>query len=478
MGILSDTEVLSLIDKAKRNLTETHNIEFKDARGGLPTQIWRTISSFSHQPSGGYIVFGVEEDRENNSIKVVGGLNLAQLQEKLISFLEEKMVNHGKPDLRVLDYEGKSILVLYVDETPNELKPCYFSSLGHLKGACIREGNVDRVLTENEMRSFIRNSSAYKYDATAAPGTNLEMISYEKVSNFLEKQAQRTNRAYSSNSITPEIMKNIGIATTVNQSYVPTVAGFLIFSKEYPQSLSEFSRYIVRCVRYDGVSPSSSIIDTLDVNGTLDEQIDIIYSFTLRNIQKKATIVGTKRVEKYEYPEAAIRELIANAIIHRDYMVTGTYTQVNIFSNRIEITNPGTLPPSITIENLKDSQYSRNEKIASILKDLDYLEEYGRGIDIVYALMNEWGLMEPIFKNSSNSFKAVLLGEFFTSLNSRQIRIWQYIQDNKEVTTKKCNDAFPYVSRQTINNDINKLINTNLITAKGSGSNTYYESAY
>ena len=67
---------------------------------------------------------------------------------------------------------------------------------------------------------------------------------------------------------------------------------------------------------------------------------------------------------------------------------------------------------------------------------MDYLEEYGRGIDIVFSRKSDWGLLQPIFKNMSNSFKVTLLGNIFKSLNERQINIWQLAQDKKSITSK------------------------------------------
>jgi ATP-dependent DNA helicase RecG len=223
---------------------------------------------------------------------------------------------------------------------------------------------------------------------------------------------------------------------------------------------------------------ATPIIDKLDIDGSLDEQIDTVQKFILRNIALKASIQGTKRIDQYEYPEEALRELVANAVIHRDYMITETYAQVNIFANRIEISNPGNLPPGVTIENIKDSQFSRNEVIASILKDMDYLEEYGRGIDIVFSKMREWNLLEPIFKNMSNTFRVVLLGEALKDLNERQVVIWNNLQDKRQITARECKEMFPEVSRATVNVDLNKLVERGLIVPKGSSFNTYYEPQY
>ena len=292
-----------------------------------------------------------------------------------------------------MKYQGESILALIISETPDELKPCFNITLGLPNGACMRIGNTDRVMTEEEMRTFIRNNAVYKFDKTLATNTTLPMLSEEKIKTLLVKSAEKVGRTNANNLVTPEVIRNLGIANLVEGKDIPTIAGYLIFSNESPQNLRPYSRYIIRCVRYQGDTVSTPIIDRQEVDGTLDEQIETVQRFILRNISLKSEIIGSKRVDRYGYPEDAIRELVANAIIHRDYMITETYPQINIFANRIEISNPGNLPPGITIENIKESQFSRNEIIASILRDFDYMEEYGRGIDIVFSRMIEWDLI-------------------------------------------------------------------------------------
>jgi len=477
MVSLSEEEIIKIIDKARAHKSETSIIEFKDARGGIPSDLWRAVSAFSHKPKGGLIVFGIAEI--NGSFRVVGGLRLAILQEKIVSLLNDSMKNVGNYDLKIVQYENTPLLILLIDETPDERKPCYLYNLSLPRGACVREGNTNRVITDEEMRNFIRNNSVFKFDKAKAGNVTGDSLSKEKIEEFLIKSANKAGRGgVVDNKPTKELMINLGIMDEFEDGTFPTVAGFLIFSKDYPQRARSFSRYVIRCVRYNGDSVASPIVDKLDVEGTLDQQIENAQKFILRNIPVSAKIVGTKRVEQYEYPEDAIRELVANSIIHRDYMITETYTQINIFSNRLEISNPGNLPPGITIENIKESQFSRNEIIAQILKDMDYLEEYGRGIDIVFSRMSEWNLLEPIFKNMANTFKVILLGKIFRDLNDRQIAVWNGLQDKKKITSKECRELFPDASRATIGSDLNKLVSIGLIVPHGSSYNTYYEPKY
>ena len=471
-------EIQKLIEEAIKYKTETNSVEFKDARGGLPKSTWKSISAFSHKPGGGIIVFGITEDKDKHEIKITGTGILDNLQEKIGDLVNNEMSFIIRPTYHILEIEERTLLAVFIPECPDQFKPCYYNPAGMTNGAYIRDGNTDRKMTDDEMRNLIDNSKKFKFDITLAEDSSLDDLSKEKILELLIKSGERTQRQSSLDEINFELLKNLGIADNFDGLQKPTLAGFLIFAKERPQNKQQFSRYAIRCVRFKGSNVAAEIIDSLDIKETLDVQIDEMLKFILRNIKKSAKIVGTKRIEKYEYPKKAIREIVANAVIHRDYKITGTYTQVYIFEDRIEVFNPGCLPPGVTIENIKDAQVSRNEIIAARLKDLDYLEEYGRGIDIVFNKMQKWNLLPPIFKNTSNSFKVILMGEKLSKLNERQVKIWEYLVENKTITAKECEELISQTPRITLNHDLKQIRQLGLIHQRGQSKNTYYETAF
>ena len=130
-------------------------------------------------------------------------------------------------------------------------------------------------------------------------------------------------------------MQNLGLVVGLAGRYYPTLAGYIIFASGVPQDIEPLSRYVVRCVSYAGKSSASKILDQADIVGPLDQQVEESLKFVLKNIRTKARIVGSKREEYSEYPELALREIIVNALIHRDYSNTGTYVQIAIL--RIEL---------------------------------------------------------------------------------------------------------------------------------------------
>ncbi len=467
------------IDIAIKANSETDLVEFKDGRGGFPTANARTsLSSFGNKKGGGVIVFGVIENKDTRKITAVGIEDVAIFQEKMSAISANDMNTILRLGYHILSFNGKQILAVYVPECQNQFKPYHIKQLGLPNGAYIREGNTDRKMTEVEMRDYVRNAQGDDFDSGCTNNATVDDLSYEKLISFLKKSAEKTARDFDSNDKYVEVLENIGILKSFNNLMMSTIAGYLIFAKEKPQKKLQFERYIIRCVRYKGSGVHSDILDSLDVDGTLDEQIDSMQAFILRNIKKSAKIIGTKRVERYEYPEKAIREIIANAVIHRDYRITETYTQVNIFEDRIEVFNPGNLPIGVTIENIKSSQMSRNKIIAARLKDLDYLEEYGRGIDIVFTEMSKWNLLNPIFKNTSNSFKVILPGEKLSQLNERQLKIWEHLAENGKITRKGAEKLIVDTPQPTISSDLRKMKEIGLIQQTGSSKETFYEPSF
>ena len=191
---MNESQIKQIIEDAIRIGSETSNIEFKDARGGFPRDTWKTVSAFSHRPSGGYIVFGIKEDRANNSIDVTGVDQAAILQEKTSDLVSTQMSVVIRPEYFPISISDKTVLVVYIPECPDQFKPCYYKSVGMPNGAYIRDGNTDRKITDEEMRRFLDNAKLSKFDGTQAPDTNLDELSTTKIYDLLTRMGQRTNR--------------------------------------------------------------------------------------------------------------------------------------------------------------------------------------------------------------------------------------------------------------------------------------------
>lgn len=189
-----------------------------------------------------------------------------------------------------------------------------------------------------------------------------------------------------------------------------------------------------------------------------------------------------KRIETKDYPVAALREVILNSLVHRNYL--GAPTQIRVYDDKIMFWNEGVLPQGLTIEGLKGFHASqpRNVLIADICFKGGYIDSWGRGILKIFKACEEAGLPEPevielqngllvtLFKDNLSSEKLINLG-----LNERQVRAVQYVKENGRITNKEYQDLFD-VSRATATRDLSELIlNKVLKSSEIKGSGSYYE---
>ena len=115
---------------------------------------------------------------------------------------------------------------------------------------------------------------------------------------------------------------------------------------------------------------------------------------------KEHTYLGpdARFVTEPEYPEFAWKEIIVNAIAHRDYSIKGTDIQIKMFDDHITVESPGTLPGTVRLNNMREIHFSRNPKMAQLLHEYEYVREFGEGVDRMYREMEEAGLPEPEYK--------------------------------------------------------------------------------
>ena len=148
-----------------------------------------------------------------------------------------------------------------------------------------------------------------------------------------------------------------------------------------------------------------------------------------------------------EYPEFAWKELIVNAIAHRDYSIKGKDIQIKMFDDHITIESPGTLPGIVRLSNMRQVHFSRNPKIAEFLHEYDYVKEFGEGVDRLFLEMQKAGLTTPVYEVNSFMLNATIsniknvgdnvgdnVGE---KLNKREESILVLIRANPHVTDRK-----------------------------------------
>jgi len=202
------------------------------------------------------------------------------------------------------------------------------------------------------------------------------------------------------------------------------------------------------------------------------------HKFLIRNI----SFEGMNRVETLEYPVAALREMLLNALVHRNYM--GAPTQILVYDNKLSIWNHGVLPEVITLDKLtkSHSSYPRNPILAEACFSGGYIDSWGSGIMKIVDSCKAAGLPSPLMEEDGGGFIVRLFKDNLNEdqlsklgLNERQIRAVQYVNEKGKITNSEY-QTLNSVSKRTATNDLSELVSQSLLIRIGtSGSNIWYE---
>ena len=202
-------------------------------------------------------------------------------------------------------------------------------------------------------------------------------------------------------------------------------------------------------------------------------------------------IEGFVGVEYREYPQAAVREAIVNAVVHRDYSRRGQSIRIFMFDDRIEVFSPGTLPPGVSIEKmrrLEPQSVQRNPIIVGVLRDLGsrYIERLGTGIRRIAQAMTEHGLPRPQFEEVGSEFRVMLIGPgerfmqeikarpaWAEGLNERQVEAVLCVGEHGRITTGEYRTLVS-VADVTAYRDLKDLSDRGLLIRQGKGRGAYY----
>lgn len=230
------------------------------------------------------------------------------------------------------------------------------------------------------------------FEDTPVPDAAMEDIDLDFVREYTQKLGYRKTGGI------PRENKEF-ISTKGGKEEVSTAA-MLLFGKN-PKHY--FPRARIRFVRYEGteakVGAEMNVIKDVVFEGRVLQVIEKALEFVRSQI-KERTYLGadTRFVTEPEYPEFAWKELIVNAVAHRDYSIKGTDIQIKMFDDRLTVESPGTLPGIVRLNNMRHVHFSRNPKIAQFLHEYEYVQEFGEGVDRLYEVMETAGLPQPEYR--------------------------------------------------------------------------------
>jgi len=389
---MNSSELKLLVNQLTGLPGENEWIEFKQSNMN-PEEVGKRISALSNgaclsnQPYG-YLIFGVEDE----SKKVVGTESHFKQQKKGNEELEHWLAQRLNPriDFRVYDFEHNNhkVSLLQIPSATNQ--PVRF-----FHEAYIRVGSYTRLLKEfpEKERKIWLNTPQEVFETKIAKSN----VKKSEITELLDVAAYYNLTGQSLPQTTDTIIRKFIEEKLIVQKgtdYDITNLCAILFAR----NLNDFDHLYRKSARVVVYKNNSRIETQREYAGNKGYALAFanIVEFLQAVLPKNEIIEKALRKEVTMYPEIVLRELIANALIHQDFSVKGTGPMIEVFDNRIEITNPG--KPLIDVLRFIDhNPVSRNEKLAYLMRRLNICEERGSGIDKVVNACEFYQLPAPEF---------------------------------------------------------------------------------
>jgi len=270
----------------------------------------------------------------------------------------------------------------------------------------IRVGTTKRKASKEELGRIYQDAGVIDYDQISIKESSLIDIDQDKVNQYFHQVYNKD--IYNEQISLEQLFCNLKILKQGKNNLMATAGGLLLFGKD-PQKF--LPQAIIKLAVFDGSDATSKMLDKKEIKNTLPSQIDEVEKLIKFFMKSSSKIEGFKRVYKTEYPIEAIREVVVNAVAHRNYSIAGSSIRIFIFKNRIEIYSPGRLPNTITLNNMLYAQQTRNHFIVRVLDNLNYIEGIGTGIQKIIRLMKENNNTEPKFEIFDEEFRVTLMND-------------------------------------------------------------------
>jgi ATP-dependent DNA helicase RecG len=314
--------------------------------------------------------------------------------------------------------EAKTVVVAEVPETELGQKPCYYRGAGLTNGAFIRVADGDRKLTPYEVQMMLASRGQPREDEASVPEASPDDLDRELVAGLLGRLRQPEG-SYFRALLDESALQILKVLVRHNERWVPSVGGLLALGT-YPQQF--FPALAVTFVAYPAPilgepgPRGERFLDNRRFEGAIPRLVRPMLDALERHMARRAVVHGAFREDEWEYPEAAVREALVNALAHRDLSsaARGTPVQVQLFPDRLTVINPGGLFGPVTVERLGEEGISstRNQVLMKLLEDTTtpdegrlVCENRGSGIGAMLAALRRAGLPRPRFVDRIGTFE-------------------------------------------------------------------------
>ncbi|HUH50642.1 MAG TPA: ATP-binding protein [Flavobacterium sp.] len=394
---------IALLDKSLNPIAqELNELDWKEDLSPNNQKLSKHLSAFSNLPGGGFLVFGIGD--KTGEVKAITTENAELIVQKLSSLARDTLSPEVAIDHRIEQYLDKPILFIHIKESAT--KPVHLRS-GTIEDSFIRSGGTTQKASRQEIGGLMLNSKNPVFEdlhvSKLLPGNEiLSLLDYRKILELLGKPNHHKDDA-----ILHWLEQENMIKAVDDTGYYITNLGALAAANSL-KDFDSLARKAVRVIKYKG---NNKIVTEREYPGNKGYAIsfEALLLFIKTLLPSSEIIKTALRAEASIYPDIALRELIANALIHQDFTVKGAGPMIEIYDNRIEISNPGKLLPSKSVDRLiGTTPQSRNDALASAFRRYNICEERGSGFQKSVAAIELYGLPPLRFEEMANSFRVTI----------------------------------------------------------------------
>lgn len=387
-----------LIDDIR--LGESAELEFKRIPNDAPERWLRTVVAFANC-KGGRIVFGVTDDRE-----VVGlSGDLYAIRDSISDRIADACLPMPDVTIDIVNVDGHELLELSVAQ--GRQCPYYLRAHGDVEGVYVRYDATTRRADPATLQELRLDGAGKGYDAVACRGLKVSDVELRALCVRLYDEAVENAPTPADRSfIKPVSVRQLvkwGVLVGHGKAMLPSNAYALLAGLELLSTS-------VKCALFKGVD-RAVFIDRHPIEGSVIDLVKESFKWVLSKLNLSARFDGLKRVDVYEIPPEAIRELIVNAVVHRTY-VDGASSPISIalYDDRLEITSPGGLPRGMTVSKMLEG-YSecRNKALAAAFAYMFFIENWGSGLLRVQRVLKDAGLAPLEVKDFGTAIRLTIM---------------------------------------------------------------------
>lgn len=432
MAIIEEP-LVQAIERLRAQHNDDADYEAKSCATTLSKSVWESVSAFANT-DGGTLLLGVDE---NKNFTVPPQFDA----DKTINQFVDGMGDGSKDGAKVVSpppysihrdtLDGAQMVSVQVHENDAAHKPCYVKSKSVSTGSYKRQDDKDILLSPTEL--FEMQNVYEPSEADRTPITDADRGDLDDATVAAIIDAHRDTKALRGAHSEMQQLERLNI---LDKKGHVRLAGVLI-AGAYPQQF--FPRLYVDVAVHPGINKSQDgevrFLDRVQCDGRLQEMVDDAVKAVLRNLRTYSLIEGTGRRDVPEIPTTVLREAIANAVVHREYdaLFRNDPVNIDIYSNRVEISSPGGLWGGKTLQNLANGvSRCRNATLMQLLQktplirgdnDGSAVEGQGSGIQFMINRMKELSLAQPDFQPTFDRFRVILYrGGAELAMNQQWVR--------------------------------------------------------